>query len=66
MTLDKARAVTAQMLKEDCHGVAIESMLLSLPVRRKLPKRLASASHDVCAKGFSTYFDVRIFHLIVL
>lgn len=69
MRHDEVRDVTAQMLKEVCHDVTVEPMLLPLQGEH-LARRTANVSNearvDVSARGFWTrgqraYFDIRIF-----
>ena len=66
---DEVRDLTAQMLKEVCHDVTIEPVLLPLDGEH-LAHRTANASNearlDVSARGFWTrgqkaFFDTRIF-----
>lgn len=69
MRHDEVRDITAQMLKEVCHDVAVEPQLLPLQ-GEQLARRSANTSGDarvdVSARGFWTrgqraYFDIRIF-----
>ena len=69
MRHDEVRDITAQMLKEVCHDVAVEPLLLPMQ-GEQLARRTANTSGDarvdVSARGFWTrgqraYFDVRIF-----
>lgn len=69
MRHDEVRDVTAQMLKEVCHDVTVEPVLLPLQgeqLARNTSNTLNDARVDVSARGFWTrrqraYFDIRIF-----
>ena len=66
---DEVRDLTASMLREVCHDVSTEPLLLPLEgerVRYRTANTTNEARVDVCARGFWTggqkaFFDIRIF-----
>ena len=69
MRHDEVRDITAQMLKEVCHDVTVEPMLIPMNGERLAHRTANAASEarvDVSARGFWTreqkaFFDIRIF-----